>query len=141
MQMNLERYAPVVQWSGRCSFEAETRVRSPFGVLDMEPDIDNELTDFSESTPVIGQGSMKDLEMEVLGFERMPSWIKNHGEGEEIQGIYELWFKNGMFVYRNVRGYYSMVGRAGKQKRMYFENEDHILNYVNQSSAELVLFL
>lgn len=98
--------------------------------------MEDDLTNFSEVEPLIDQGSMKDLEMEDLGFERHRSYKKNHpGEfkdkGEEIKGIYELWIKNGIFVYRNVRGYYSMVGRVGRQKRMYFENEDHILNYVN----------
>lgn len=82
-----------------------------------------DLADFTEE-PIITKGGLVDLDMESIGFERYDK------PGKKVEGIYELWGKNGTFVYRNVRGYYSWIGRGKKMKRLYFENLDHILNTV-----------
>lgn len=83
----------------------------------------DQLTDFTE-TPSISKGSMKDLDLASIGMYRIDY------PGMVSEGIYELWGKDGVFVYRNVRGYYSLIGRPSPLRRYYFDDEDNILNTV-----------
>ena len=91
--------------------------------------METDLTDFTEQ-PVVSIGSMKDLDLVSIDMERIDNRM---GPAKEVQGIYELWVKNGVIVYRDIKGYYSMMGAPRKKRRYYFEDEDRILNHVGMT--------